>query len=39
VHAFNELLARRLDWWSLPFALGVGLVWLVIGGFRYRASR
>ena len=39
VHAVNELLASRIAWWSLPFALGVGLVWLVIGWFRYRASR
>jgi hypothetical protein len=25
--AFNALLARHIAWWSLPFALGVGLTW------------
>jgi len=39
VLAANTLLARRIAWWSLPFALGVGLVWLVIGYARYRSSR
>ncbi|MBN1207457.1 MAG: serine/threonine protein kinase [Myxococcaceae bacterium] len=32
--AVNAQLAHHIAWWSLPFALGVGLVWLVF--FRYR---
>ncbi|HEX8825743.1 MAG TPA: protein kinase [Archangium sp.] len=39
VLAVNARLAHHIAWWSLPFALGVGLVWLVIGWFRYRQSR
>ncbi len=27
----NDSLARRIAWWSLPFGLGAGLVWLVWG--------
>ncbi len=39
VLAVNALLARRIAWWSLPFALGVALVWLIFGWSRYRARR
>jgi serine/threonine-protein kinase len=39
VLATNALLTRRIAWWSLPLALGVGLIWLVIGYARYRSSR
>jgi eukaryotic-like serine/threonine-protein kinase len=39
VLAANTRLARRIAWWGLPFSLGVGLVWLVIGYARYRSSR
>jgi hypothetical protein len=38
VLAVNTLLARRIAWWSLPFVLGVALVWLVFGWSRYRAE-
>ncbi|HYO59818.1 protein kinase domain-containing protein [Archangium sp.] len=38
VLAVNTLLARRIAWWSLPFALGAGLVWLIFGWSRYRSS-
>jgi predicted Ser/Thr protein kinase len=35
--AVNAQLARRIAWWSLPFVLGIGLVWLLFGWFRYRS--
>jgi serine/threonine-protein kinase len=38
VLAINTLLARRIAWWSLPFALGSSLVWLAIGCARHRSS-
>ncbi|MFL5359127.1 serine/threonine protein kinase [Archangium sp.] len=34
----NTLLAQRVAWWSLPFVLGTGLLWLLLGWSRYRAS-
>ncbi|MFP2932248.1 hypothetical protein ACLESO_45250 [Pyxidicoccus sp. 3LG] len=37
VLAVNAVLARRIAWWSLPFALGGALVWLAFWGFRQRA--
>lgn len=32
-----KLLADHIAWWSLPFALGIGLVWLVFWGIRSRS--
>jgi tRNA A-37 threonylcarbamoyl transferase component Bud32 len=33
----NARLAHSIAWWSLPFALGIGLVWLVFWGVRSRS--
>jgi serine/threonine-protein kinase len=38
VLAVNALLARRIAWWGLPFALGVAGVWLLFGWSRYRGA-
>jgi serine/threonine-protein kinase len=38
VLAVNEQLARRIAWWSLPFALGLALVWGVSGSLRNRSA-
>lgn len=35
--AANTLLTNRFVWWSLPFALGLGLLWLVFWGVRSRS--
>jgi hypothetical protein len=37
VLAVNTLLAQRIAWWSLPFALGAALVWLAFGWSRLRS--
>jgi hypothetical protein len=33
--AVNAQLARRIAWWGLPFVIGIALVWLFFGWFRY----
>jgi serine/threonine-protein kinase len=35
--AATTLLANHITWWSLPFALGTGLVWLVFWAVRSRS--
>jgi eukaryotic-like serine/threonine-protein kinase len=35
--AATALLADHISWWSLPFALGTGLVWLVFWAVRSRS--
>ncbi len=34
----NYELVECIAWWSLPFAVGAALVWLVFGWLRYRPS-
>ncbi|MCP3144680.1 protein kinase domain-containing protein [Pyxidicoccus xibeiensis] len=37
VLAVNAVLARRIAWWSLPFAVGGGLLWLLFWRLRQQA--